>query len=189
MNGWELPTSLNVGGQDWKIQSDFRKIIGILRFFNDPQYELKDRQLICLDILYVDFWDMPGGIWEEAFEQAIDFIDMGIKDDGRKRPTLMDWEHDAPVIVPSVNRVIGREVRSLDYLHWWTFLGAYMEIGESLFSQIVGIRQKRAKGKKLEKWETEFYRDNKHLVEFKKKTAERSLEEKERLRNLFGIKR
>lgn len=123
MNGWELPTSLNVGGQDWKIQSDFRKIIGILRFFNDPQYELKDRQLICLDILYVDFWDMPGGIWEEAFEQAIDFIDMGIKDDGRKRPTLMDWEHDAPVIVPSVNRVIGREVRSLDYLHWWTFLG------------------------------------------------------------------
>ena len=49
----------------------------------------------------------------------------------------------------------------MQYLHWWTFLGAYMEIGESLFSQILSVRMKKAKGKKLEDWEREFYKENK----------------------------
>ncbi|WP_278320796.1 hypothetical protein [Lacrimispora sphenoides] len=38
-----------------------------------------------------------------------------------------------------------------------------MEIEEGTFSMVLGIRQKIAKGKKLEKWEEEFYRNNKAL--------------------------
>lgn len=40
-------------------------------------------------------------------------------------------------------------------------MGAYMEISEGLFHEILLIRQKRMSGKKLEKWEQEFYRKNK----------------------------
>ena len=61
----------------------------------------------------------------------------------RAETALMDWEQDAPIIIPSVNRVLGKEIRALPYLHWWTFMGAYMEIGESLFSQVVSLRKKR----------------------------------------------
>ena len=60
-----------------------------------------------------------------------------------------------------------------------------MEIGESLFSNIVHIRQKKAKGKKLEKWELDFYKENQSLIDFKQKD-QRSDEEKEALRNYFG---
>ena len=49
-------------------------------------------------------------------------------------------------------------------LHWWTFLSAYMEIGDCTFAQIVRMRSLLAKGKKLEKHDREWYRANAHLV-------------------------
>ena len=187
MNAWELPTCLCVGGENWKIRTDFRAVLDILKYFNDPEYEPDEQWEICLDILYEDYANMPYSIRNEAAEKAMEFIDMGIKDDGKRKPHTMDWEQDAAIIIPSVNRVLGKEVRALEYLHWWTFLGAYMEIGESLFSQILNIRQKKAKGKKLEKYEQEFYKDNKALIDLQVKRVERSQEEKDELRALFGF--
>lgn len=186
MSAWELPTSLCVGGQQWAIRTDFRAVLDILKYFSDPDYEPDEQWEICLDILYEDYSNMPAHLKEGASRQAVEFIDMGIKDDGKQRPTLMDWEKDAPIIIPSVNRVVGQEIRSMKYMHWWTFLGAYMEIGESLFSQIISIRSKRARGKKLEKWEQEFVKENSALIELKCKKQERSEEERAALNKLFG---
>ena len=47
-----------------------------------------------------------------------------------------------------------------------------MEIEEGTFSTVLGIRQKKAKGKRLEKWEEEFYRNNK---DFDRKDLEECL--------------
>lgn len=185
MNVWELPTSLYVGGENWKIRTDFRAILDILKYFNDPEYEPDEQCEICLDILFEDYENMPNCLKQEAYEMAVEFIDMGIKDDGRRRPHTMDWEQDAAVIIPSVNRVVGKEIRAMEYMHWWTFLGAYMEIGESLFAQIVNIRQKKAKGKNLEKWEQDFYRENRNLIDLEKKYTEEEKEEQEKLLAIF----
>jgi hypothetical protein len=38
------------------------------------------------------------------------------------------------------------------------------EIGEGLFSTVLHIRQKKSQGKKLEKWEDEFFRNHKELI-------------------------
>ena len=64
-----------------------------------------------------------------------------------------------------------------------------MWIGEGVFNTIGSIREKRRKGKKLERWEKEFYQNNKTLVDLKVKKVERSEEEKEALRELLGIKK
>ena len=45
----------------------------------------------------------------------------------------MDGEQDFPFIVGPVNRVLGKEIQSLKYLHWWSFLSAYTEIGDCTF--------------------------------------------------------
>jgi hypothetical protein len=184
MSAWELPTSLSVGGEFWNIRTDFRAILDILKCFSDPEYQDVQWE-ICLRILYEDFEKMPPELYDKAMEQAIDFIDMGIKDDGKRRPHTMDWEQDAVVIIPSVNRVVGREIRSLEYMHWWTFLGAYMEIGESLFSQIIHVRQKLAKHQKLEKWEKDFYKENKNLVDLEKRYTEEEQKEIDELLSIF----
>ena len=147
-----------------------------------------EKVLTMLQILYIDFDRMPPSDWKEASEKACEFIDCGIRDDGTPKPRLMDWEQDAPIIVPAVNKVCNFDVRFLKYMHWWKFFGYYMEIGECMLSTVVSIRDKKRRGKKLEKWEQEFYRNNKKLVDLKTKKIERSEEEKEALRKLFGLK-
>lgn len=196
MNAWELPTSLNVGGVDYKIRTDYRVILDILAAVNDPgifeedmsEEEKKMEQVLTmLQILYIDFEDMPRNDWKEAAEKANDFIDCGLKDDGRPKPRLMDWEQDAPLIIPAVNKVSNQDIRAVKYMHWWTFFGYYMEIGECMLSTVINIRSKKKKGKKLEKWEKEFYQQNKKIVDIKVKGNERSEEEKEALRKLLGL--
>lgn len=198
MYAWKLPTSLRVGGRSYKIRTDYRVILDILAAMNDPdifepgmsEEEMNaERIMTMLQILYIDFESMPTSEWNEAAEKAREFIDCGINDDGSHKPRLMDWEQDAPVIVPAVNKVCGKDVRSVKYMHWWTFLGYYMEIGECTLATIVSIRDKKRRGKKLEKWEQEFYRDNKNLIDLKVHKVERSDEEKEELRKLFGLKK
>ena len=177
MEVWELPTSIVVGGIDYEIRTDFRAVLDILKTFNDPDFENDEKWIVCLTILYVDFGNMPPQDYEEAIEKAIEFIDMGIKDDGKKQPHVMDWEQDEPILFPAINKVAGREVRALEYMHWWTFMGYFMEIEEGTFSMVLGIRQKRAKGKRLEKWEQDFYRNNRTLCDLKTKhTAEEQAE-------------
>lgn len=187
INQWELPTSIEVGGSFWKIRSDFRVVLDILRYFTDPDYEDDERLFICLDILYEDYEKMPDEIKRKALEKAFEFIDMGIKEDTHKqqRPSTMDWEQDAPIIIPAINKTLGYEIRAKEYLHWWTFLSAYMEIGECLFSQVLNIRQKKQRGKKLEKWEKEFYRENKAIITLEKKVSEENQAEIDRLNALL----
>lgn len=196
MYAWELPTSLNVGGKDYKIRTDYRVILDILSALNDPEIfepgmtdeeKQTEKAMTMLQILYIDFDSMPSCDWEEASKKASDFIDCGIKNDEKPSPKTMDWEQDAPLIVPAINKVYNNDIRSVEYMHWWTFFGLYMEIGESTFATVINIREKRRKGKKLEKWEKEFYSKNKSLIDLKVKKSERSEEEKNELRKLFGI--
>ena len=92
----------------------------------------------------------------------------------------MDWEQDAPIVFSAINKISGREVRDPNqYMHWWTFIGYFDEIGEGTFSQVLAIRQKRAKGEKLEKWEREFLKNNRSMVELKQSMSD---EEKEQWR-------
>ena len=84
-----------------------------------------------------------------------------------------DWEADFDLIAAAVNHVLGTECRALPHLHWRTFLGAYMEISpESLFSRVISIREKTKSGRKLEKWEREWYRKNRDLVDLPMKYSE-----------------
>lgn len=197
MDTWKLPTTLRVGGKDYEIRTDYRAVLDILIAMNDPdvyagmneQEKNTEQSMTMLQILYLDFDSIPPQHWKEAAEQAIEFIDFGFSSDNKPKPRLMDWNQDAPILIPAVNKVAGKDIRAEKYMHWWTFLGLFMEIGESTFSTVVGLRDKKKRGKKLEKWEQEFYKNNKSLVDLKVKQIERSEEEKEELRELFGLKK
>ena len=190
-SAWEFPTSLNIGGVDYEIRTDYRAVLDLLTALNDPELTDEDQSItaymqsqVILQIMFPKCDEIPAEHIQEALDKVAEFIDMCISDDSKK-PKTMDWEQDAHIIIPAVNKVLNTEIRAVQYMHWWTFLGAYMEIGESLFSNVLHIRQKIAKNKKLEKWEQEFYKENKSLIDFKN-TDQRSDEEKEALREYFG---
>lgn len=185
---WNLPKSILLKNKEYRIRTDFRAILDILAAMSDPELTDEEKSWVMLEILYYDPEFIPKDCLEEALLKAKEFIDCGIKPDEKKQIKLMDWEQDSPIIAPAINKSLGKDVRSVKYMHWWTFMGAYMEIQDGLFSQVLYIRQKRAKGKKLEKWEAEFYKNNKKLIDLEKKVNERPQKEKEELRQLFGFK-
>lgn len=190
-NAWSFPTSLNVGGVDYEIRTDYRAVLDLFTALNDPELQDESEELTAyaqtqciLQIMFPQCDDIPEEHIQEALQKVSEFIDMGIRDE-QKKPKTMDWEQDAPIIIPAVNKVLNTEIRAQNYIHWWTFLGAYMEIGESLFSNVVSIRQKKAKGQPLDKWEKEFYKENKTLIDLKEKYTEEELAEQEYMKRLF----
>lgn len=186
MNGYVLPASLSIGGADFAIRTDFRAILDILVAQSDEELDEWCKTAVMVKILYPDWKDIPPEHMGEAIEKACEFIDCGQEDDGRKHPKLVDWGQDAGLIIPAINKVAHTEVRALQELHWWTFFSYFMEIGESLFSNVIHVREKKANHKKMEQWEKDFYKDNKKLIDFKTDIYERSEEEKQALADLWG---
>lgn len=166
---YDLPHSLMVGGEEWEIRTDFRCILDIMEILNDTNINDRERSYLALLFFYPDFENMPRESYQEAITKCFWFLNGGKKDEqaGRKAPRLMDWEQDFPYIIAPINRVMGHEIREDKHLHWWTFLSAYMEIGECTFAQIVHIRDQRSKGKPLDKTDKEWYRRNQKLVDLK----------------------
>ena len=189
VNHWELPTSISVNNTEYAIRTDYRAVMDLLTAFSDKEMlgESEEetniiRALLVLNILFID--EVKPEDQNEAIKKAIEFIDMGIESSRDvKKPTLMDWEQDAPLIIPAINKVLGREIRADKYMHWWTFLSAYMEIGECSFTHIINIRDKKAKGKKLEKWELEYIQEHKEIVLLKEKLTENEQLEREAEKN------
>lgn len=120
-------------------------------------------------------------------EQLAVFINCGVEEQDQKpAPKLIDWEQDALTIVADVNKVAGCEVRAMPFVHWWTFVAYFSAIGEGQLSMLVSIRDKLRRGKKLEKWEDQFYRENKDRVDLKTKYTAEELAEQGRLKKLLG---
>lgn len=189
MNAYELPTTLTVGDREYAIRSDYRDILTVLASQKDEDLDSRMKALVLLKIMYPDWQDIDKDHIGDALKAAVDFIDCGYQDDGKPKPQLVDWEQDAKLIIPAINKIAGKEVRQEQYMHWWTFFSYYMEIGESLFSEVVNIRSKKAKGKKLEKYERDFYRDNKALVDIRKPESEQIREEKDSILAYLDRKR
>lgn len=180
---YTLPTTVEVNGKEHPIRSDFRAILDIITALNDPELNGQEKAFCMLDIFFEDFEEMSPEDYQNAVEACCKFIDHGA---GEKRnaPRLVDWEQDFEFIIAPINRVSGHDIRTDDYLHWWTFISYYYEIGDCLFAQIVRIRKALKKGK-LDKVDREWYRENRDLVDFK----QRFTDAEEELLNLWGGKK
>lgn len=163
----DLPKTLIVDGIEREIYCDFRDVIQILSAYNDEELTQQEKAIVLLNNLYVEdfvnFIDIQG-----ALQKAIWFIDWGKEyKEEKNSPKIMDWEQDYNLIVSAINQKIHTEIRELEFLHWWTFLGYFSERGECQYSTIVSIREKIFKGQKLEKWEKQILHENRDMIMLK----------------------
>lgn len=175
---WDLPVSVDINGEKHLIHDrcDYRVVLNTICALNAS--ELTDEEKIRAALL--NFYEHPDKITDVVEAVKAMYAIIGGGDDGENaasnsnKPRLMDWEHDFKYIAPPISRVLGYDIRDPDrYTHWMTFLGGYSEIGECTFATVVSIRHKRATGKKLEKWENEFIREHRDMIELPQKlTAE-----------------
>lgn len=166
----KLPTTLTVGGEERAIRSDYRAALDIFLALTDAELDNFNRAMEMLEILYVD--DIAPEDWQEAIEQGMWFLNGGEPERDTKNPKLVDWSQDFNMIAAPISKVVGRDVRGMEYYHWWSFLSAYTEIGDCLFARVVAIRDKKARGKPLDKQEREFYRRNREIIDIKKPLTE-----------------
>lgn len=182
----ELPQKLKVGNRCYKIRTDFRDILKILIASNDPELLDEEKIYICLFILYQDFDTMPQELYSKAYEQASWFIDNGTRKEQKKQVKVIDWEQDAPILFPAINKVAGFEVRRQNYMHWWTFLGYFMEMSEGAYPHILALRMKKSKGKKLDKTELEYWNANLDICRLTTKLSEEEQEKKDKLNAMLN---
>ena len=180
-----LPESLEIDGIDYPIDADFRNILQIFLAFEDETLSDREKGFICLSRLFGDASQIPKKSIQQAYEAALNFLNYGNAGDTKEhRQKLMDWSKDESIVFPAINKAAGCEVRALPFLHWWTFMGYYQSIDpESLMGVVLSIRQKKQKGKKLEKWEKEFEQNNRELCELIPKKARLSPEDE--IKELF----
>lgn len=182
MDLYRLPDEAAFGGKTYPLNTDFRVILKIFSALTDRSLPEVLRWRVALGL----FYDSPVAPEhrQEAMAYLADFLACG--ETGKPGPELIDWQYDAPAIIAGVNKAAGCEVRQLERVHWWTFLGWFHAIGPGQLSTVVAIRDKLRRGKRLEDWEREFYRENKDLVDRKTPETQAELEEKERLNRMLG---
>lgn len=188
-----LPWALPVGGVEYPIRTDYRNVLQVFEAFQDPELEQTEKWIVAIYLMFEDLScdddvmqaAQDGFDLEDAIKQISWFISAGQPEKQVLEKPTYNWRQDEQMIFSAVNKVAGKETRELGYLHWWTFLGYFNEVGEGTFSFIVSIRHKKNKHKKLEKNEEEFYRNNKELVELKKIESKEEIDEKERCNALL----
>ena len=182
MNKYTLPVQAKIGTQVYDLHADYREILQIFAYLEDPELPEVLRWRIAVGLFYeqpVAETDMP-----QAMEYLADFLRCG-EPESKPGPKLLDWQQDAEAIIAGVNKAAGQEMRALPFLHWWTFLSWFHSMGQGQLSTIVSIRDKLRRGKKLESWEKDFYRENKARVDLTPRLTRQEQEEKQRLQKLL----
>ena len=179
---FELPLTITIADEEFGIRDDgdYRMVLDCFSALQDTELPKRERLITALVIFYEGFsldnafsyLDTPEKV-EEAITKMYDFFNCGQQNTGSHTPyKLVDWEQDNHLIASAINKVAGQEIRGIDYLHWYTFMGYYISIGESVLSSVVTIRDKMMSGKKLEKHEKEFRMKNPDYFVWNRETLE-----------------
>ena len=177
---YNLPTSIKLGDKEFAIREkgDFRLVLDCFKALDDEELSKEERIISCLIIFYEDINNYEDLVLFPDIVEAVDemnkFFNCGQQDDVGRRMgyKLINWEQDSQIISSAVNKVAGFETRSCSYIHWWTYMGYYMSVGESVLSTIVSIRNKIKSGKKLEKYEQEFRNENPQFFKWDSRTTQ-----------------
>ncbi|WP_312093475.1 Gp15 family bacteriophage protein [Aminipila sp.] len=165
-----LPTSLEVNGKAYDIDSDFRTCIKIFQYLEDNQYNDYEKMQLMLGLLFVN--DILEEDIDAAITQASIFLDCGRSSsensNGLKYGRLYSWTQDLQYIIAAANASLGFSCRGTKYLHWWDFMTALMECKECTLSTLIYQRKLRKQGKQS-KADKEWWTENKEIAELENK--------------------
>lgn len=193
-----LPTAITIAdGRQFSItdRGDYRVVLRCFEAIEDAELSEDERVLASLLIFYNEFNDFDDlaqydeDTLTELSKEMFKFFNCnqpeGVGCNTNRK--LLDWKGDEQIIVAAINNVAHMEVRSVEYIHWFTFMGYYLSVGESVLSTVVGIRNKMINGKKLEDYEKRFKADNPQYFNWNSKTAD-ELAMDEYVRSLWNKK-
>ena len=184
---YTIPTTIEIDDTTFHIRcdGDYRMVLDCFSCMNDETLTDQEKILGCLIIFYEEINDIEDimmldkDLTERLIKEMYKFFECGENPMHNTNFKALDWDTDSQLICSAVNKVAHQEVRALEYMHWWTFLGYFSEVGESVLSTVVSIRSKIKKGKKLEKYEKDFKAQNPHYFIWDSRTAEQKKDDED----------
>ncbi len=159
-----LPTAIEIEGKIYNINTDYQTGLKIIMAFEDKTLTELEKQSILLNLLYRE---MPSNIGM-ALQKGIKYLNCG--DSGQTEnqgieQRVYSFSHDGKYIFSAVDRVLNGRLSKGDFVHWWEFVMAFMDLPEDcMMSKIIYYRTQFAKGK-LTKEEKKVYFDNRSIFE------------------------
>lgn len=178
-----LPEAIEIDDTKYDINADYRTGLKIIMAFEDNELTNIEKQSILLSCLYKS---VPSNI-VLAVEKGVKFLNCGqsfcdtVNGEGQR---VYSFKYDDRYIFSGVDRVLNGRLSKGDYVHWWEFVMAFMELPEDcMMSKIIYYRTQFNKGK-LSKEEQRVYNENRVLFEL----TEELTPEEEKIYNDFMAK-
>ena len=139
-----LPESVNIDGNDYEVNSDFRTSILFELLMQDNSIGEENKIYMALELYYPI---IPSNI-NEAINQTLWFYKCG-KDitkskgngKGKSVTQIYSFEHDDDYIYAAFMDQYSIDLQDIDYLHWWKFKAMFKGLKEdNEIVKIIGYR-------------------------------------------------
>ena len=114
MNLWQLPKCAVIGGRTYPLHTDYRDILEIFSYLDDPDVPQYLRWQIATALFFEG--EIPEDCQQEAMEYLCQFLRGGAPEDGQTGPKLLDWQQDAQMIITNAENA-ARAAVSQDNVH------------------------------------------------------------------------
>lgn len=172
-----LPHEVEISGEVYSINSDFRTSILFESLVQDDEISDKEKIIKTLELYYPV---IPKSI-NEAIEKALWFYKCGKEDindssnggEGRSSDIIYSFDYDDDYIYAAFLTQYGVDLQDIEFLHWWKFKAMFKGLKED--NEIVKIMGYRAMtiSNNMTKEEQEFYRSMKRLHAIPKSKKQR----------------
>lgn len=138
-----VPTTLNIAGAEYRINTDFRVWIVFEQTLTGV---IDDFDKTLSDILKKIFIDIPpNGVDETATEAILNFYRCGkdeVKHSGAgTQKEIFNYDYDDGYIFSAFLQQYDIDLNSIKYLHWWKFRALFQSLSDDTeFVKIMGYR-------------------------------------------------
>lgn len=144
-----LPTTVEVGGREFVIVSDFRTSILFEQMMQDPDIDPEVKVLQACNLYYPD--ERPDDM-TEAINACVWFYTCGkelkqyARDAERQRrrnngKRTYDYDIDAQYFYTAFLSQYNVDLQDIEYLHWWKFMAMFLGLTEDhMLSKIMSYR-------------------------------------------------
>jgi|LGVF01.2.fsa_nt_gb hypothetical protein len=160
-----LPDAIYIEEEIFDINADYQTSLKIITAFEDNELTQHEKCMVLVQLLYKE---QPEDM-KEAVLQGIKFLDCGEESgEGQAQEEVTrkySFKQDDRYIFAAVDKVLNGRLSSGEFVHWWEFVMAFMELPEKcMMSRLIYLRTQKAKGK-LSKEEKELYLSMKDIVD------------------------
>lgn len=139
-----LPEVLEISGEDYGINSDFRVVLRFFELHRDERILERHKGYTALKMFFKD--RIPHNA-DAAFKALGWFIRCGKPaEDVRVKRPVFDFAHDSTIIFSSFWAQYGIDL-SASALHWWKFSALFAGLNDgTMFRNVIQIRTKKEDG-------------------------------------------